>query len=360
MLGIYSTLKHFYNKESIEKFIDNLKWFDIEKVFLLTKDTHSKVMYPSNIAPHDPHASQFFGEVVDALNSEGIGVHSWLCLFEESLEDPSPIVKNNPDIVLVNKNGKSNFEEPTWSDVDLKYSTLWVCPSSDIYINYLQDIIREVSRMYRLDGIHFDYVRYPEAVEGRYYCYCKRCLQKFKEEYGFSFPTREVIEIKYFVSILTENVTNAVRSLSEVSKSLGHKVSAYVFTDYVTAIESCYQDWPYFSRYFDFLVPTLYEVSPNYAHQLIRRARLIASKDCKIEPAIYANTVVRRSMKGGKRWEQKRNAEYMLSLIRAVLESGGDGIAFFLYDTLFNPDLPNGFPRQELLKLRKGLNELGI
>ncbi len=360
MINIYSSFSNITDTKSAKRFVENVKWLGVDNVLLLTKNTKSKVMYPSNIAPFDKKAAELYGDVVDFLKAEGIGVHAWLCLFQENLEDPSPIVKNNPNIVLVNKKGRSNFEEPTWSDVDPKYNTLWICPSSEIYINYLKDIIREITDNYKVDGIHLDYVRYPEAVEGRYYCYCKRCIKKFKDEYGFSFPTREVIELRYFVSILVENVTSAVRELSALSRKLGKEVSAYVFTDYVTAIECCYQDWPYFSRYLDFLVPTLYEVSPDYASVLVERARSVTFKDCSIVPAIYGNTAVRRSKKGGSRWSQKRDTKYILSLIEAIYNNGGNGVSFFLYDTLFDPDKPNGFPRDELLKLKKGLKGIGL
>ena len=358
MINIYSSFRSITDPKSAKKFVEDVKWLDIDNVLLLTKNTKSKVMYYSDIAPYDENAASLYGEVTDYLKSEGIGIHAWLCLFHESLENPSPVVKNNPDIVLVNKNFKSNFDEPTWSDVAPKYSTLWICPSAEIYIDYLKDIIREIATNFKIDGIHFDYVRYPEAVEGRYYCYCKRCLKSFKEKYGFSFPTREVIEIRYFVSVLTDNVTNAVKELSYTSKKFGKQVSAYVFTDYVTAIECCYQDWPYFSRYLDFLIPTLYEVSPEYAGVLVERARAVASKKCKIMPAIYANTVVRRSQKGGLRWSQKRDAEYIISLVKAIYDNGGDGVSLFLYDTLFNPNRPGGFSREKLIKLKKGLNDI--
>lgn len=57
------------------------------------------------------------------------------------------------------------IQQPTWSDVNSKYSTFWVCPSLQVYLVCLASIVVELTR-YRLRGIRVDYVRYPEAVEG--------------------------------------------------------------------------------------------------------------------------------------------------------------------------------------------------
>ncbi len=289
--------------------------------------------------------------VVKALKDLDIKVHAWFCLFPEDINYPSDIVKKHPDILLVNKYGKSNLEEPTWSYVKPEYSIYWVCPSAEIYIEYLKNLMREVIEKYDVDGIHLDYVRYPEALEGRYYCYCKRCLRRFKEEYGYTFPTNDVIHVRYYVTILCENVTNAVKEFSELTKEYGREISAYVFTDYTTAIESCYQDWPYFSRYLDLLLPSLYEVSPSWMKVLVERAKSVVHERCKITPVIYTNTIIRRAVEGARRWSMERNAKYILEAIEAIRKAGADGVVFFYYETLFGRAPQKNLPRDELMKL---------
>ena len=284
-LGLYMKLDFAKSRKDIKEMIDDLKSLGgVNYVLLLTKSKQG-VCYPSKYADN-VYNDERYKEVVKELKDNSIKVHAWFCLYIEDVKKPSRIVKENPDILIVNKYGKSNLEEPTWSYIKPEYSVYWVCPSSELYRNYLIKLMEEVVTKYDLDGIHLDYVRYPEAIEGRYYCYCKRCLQRFKEEYGYSFPTNDVVKIRYYVTILCENVSNSVKEFSTIAREYGCEISAYVFTDYTTAIEACYQDWPYFSQYLDFIIPTMYEVAPSWMKTLIRRARHVTNNRCEIHPAI--------------------------------------------------------------------------
>lgn len=357
-LGIYLDPNFVKSKEDVKRITDDLRTLEkVDFVLLLTKSSNGTAYssrYTKNMCVENP---RMYGEIVKALRNLGVETHAWFCLYIESVEKPSEIVKSNPEVLLVNKYGKSNLDEPTWSYIKPEYSVYWVCPSAESYREYLKKLMVEVIENYDIDGIHLDYVRYPEALEGRYYCYCKRCLKRFREEYGYTFPTNDVIHVRYYVTILCENVSNSVREFAELAKEYGNRISAYVFTDYTTAIESCYQDWPYFSRYLDFLLPTLYEVSPEWMKVLVERARSVAFDRCKITPVIYTNTVIRRAIKGAKRWTLKRNAEYILESMKSIKEAKADGIVFYRYNTLFGKSSIGNLPRHELERVIEGIKE---
>ena len=335
-LGLYTSLERILKKHiDVKNFIRDCVELNIEKLFLLTKNTESRVLYDSEYCEKAFSGKDIYEEVVKAARDVGIEVHAWFCLYPESVEHPSKYLKEHPEAVLVNKYGKTNWEEPTWSYIKREYSKLWVCPSHEGYREYLANMMREVLEKYDVNGIHLDYVRYPEALEGRYYCYCPRCLHKYKEEYGYSAYANDVIERRYFVSILCENVNESVEYFSDMAKAQGAQISAYVFTDYVTAIESCYQDWPHFSRYLDFIIPTLYEVSPDYALFLTKKAiNAVMHSGCKVTPAIMASPSTRRSAKGGKRWSQDRSAKYIVECVNKCREAGAWGVVLFVYDTI--------------------------
>jgi len=348
-LGIYLVPDFVKSKEDVKKLVSDLRALEkVDFVLLLTKSSDGTAypsQYTKNVCVENP---QMYGDIVKALKDLGIETHAWFCLYIESVEKPSEIIKSNPEVLLVNKYGKSNLEEPTWSYIKPEYSIYWVCPSAELYREYLKKLMVEVIEKYDVDGIHLDYVRYPETLEGRYYCYCERCLKRFKEEYGYTFPTNDVIHVRYYVTILCENVSNSVKEFAELAKEHGKKISAYVFTDYTTAIEACYQDWPYFSRYLDILLPTFYEVSPEWMKVLVERARSVAFKGCEITPVIYTNTVIRRAVKGAKRWTLERNAEYILESMKSVKEAGADGIIFYHHSALFGRSAAGNLPRREL------------
>jgi len=331
--AFYVSLEALRNRESVEHAVSQWGEIGVNKIYLLTKRLDG-VTYRSRIT-RSKASGEFdaFTETVARAKDAGIGVHAWFCCYVESVRDPSDYLRMHPEALLVNRLGKTNLEEPTWSTVDTRYSTYWVCPSHIGYRQYLLSLMREVVENHLVDGIHLDYIRYPEAVEGRYYCYCQRCRNKFKEEYGYQLPANDVIKNRYYVSILCENVTDSVREFSNLAHQMGKKISAYVFTDYVTAIESCYQDWPYFSRFLDFLCPTTYEVSPEYVRTLIHRARSVMYDKCILTPVVLSSPEVLRSRDGGRRWSRERTPEYVLSMARACIESGAEGLVFFLYDS---------------------------
>ena len=335
--GIYVTPR-FQSQREIERFIDLCKKLKINKIFVLTKSTDGNVQYPSKKFRVAKYVSDFdaYGALRQAARRENIAVHAWFCIFAENAKDPVPIIKQHPEYLIVNRQGKSNVEQPTWSTVDPKYSKYWVCPTAKGYIQYLEDMMQEVIDRYDVDGIHLDYIRYPEEVEARQYCYCDRCRALFKKNYGYTLPANDVIKNRYWVTQMCDNVTNAVKEFADFAHKRGKLISAYVFTDYTTAIEAVYQDWPWFSRYLDFLIPTSYEVSPAYIHELAVRTKAVISPNCRLFPTIYSAPVRRRSEDGGVRWYNGR-PEDVPATFKAWLDEGVDGVVFFNYGLLMNP-----------------------
>jgi uncharacterized lipoprotein YddW (UPF0748 family) len=342
MLCMYATTRLIKTVDDVKRMILNCSAIGVKKILLLTKGS-GIVYYRSDIAETDhPEGLDVYGAVCDEAKKVGIETHAWFCLYPESSERPSKVVKENPECLLVNRYGKS--EVRGWGD------TSWVCPSSLVYREYLLDLMEEVMEKYGVDGIHLDYVRYPDVVEGRYVCYCPTCRRKFKQEYGYELPSDDVIKNRYYVSILCDNVTEAVEQFSKLAKRRNRQISAYVFTDYVTAIEACYQDWPYFSKFLDIIIPTLYEVSSHHAQHLIEKAKSVVDSGCKVMPAVYVDpSSKRRSIEGGNRWWRGVSTENVLSTMEGALRGGADGISLFLYDSLFDQEMIPIETRDELL-----------
>jgi len=347
----------------VAEVVSELKALGISEIYLLAKQC-SLMTYPSQIAPCVPEAKEWdpFGALAGAASEAGIKVHAWFKLFPELVNQPSPILQEHPEILLVNRDGKSNLEEPTWQSAG--QPIYWVCPSSELYRSYLCDLMREVLTAYPVTGIQLDFVRYPEEVQGRRYCYCQTCQNRFKEEYGYSLPSDSVVHNRYYVTILCENVVRSVEAFAGVTQEFDATLSAYVFTDYTTAIEAVCQDWPYFSKRVDRLHPTLYEVAPSHAGRLIRRARRVADPQCQIFPVISPVDHIWRGQMGGERWTGKTDAAYLLETMDAVLQASADGIWLYLYEALshrpsydFSPRY--SLPQEERALLQAGMRERG-
>lgn len=330
--GVYLTSRGVDSPGKASEIVGDCSKHGIDRVYLISNEDggvtfRSRICKSSVSASFDP-----YGELAKGFKDAGIQVHAWFCLYPESASNPSDYLRAHPEAVIVNRHGKSCIEQPAWSTIDPRYGKWWVCASHEGYREYLCSLMAEVMDNYDVDGIHLDYVRYPEEVEGRMYCYCERCRAKFKREYGYELPANDVIKNRYYVSVMCENVSESVERFSEVARSRGGEISAYVFTDYVTAIEACYQDWPHFSRFLNVLCPTVYEVSPAHVRTLTMRARSVIAQECRLTPAIMSSHEVRRSRDGGKRWSSERTPEDTVAVVRSCMEAGSDGFVLFLYD----------------------------
>lgn len=335
MLGAYTGSKSVATDKDAQSLVENCADLGVERIMLLTpkREIEERLARPRS-GEFDPYAA-----LCAAAKPAGIQVHAWFCLYYEDLDRPTNIVNQHPEYLVVNRQRKTNIEQPTWSTLPGSQGIYWVCASAEEYRDYLSELMTGVIERYGVDGIHLDYVRYPEEVDGRAYCYCERCLRQFREKYGYELPAQDVIKNRYYVSIMCENVSRSVQHFSKLAHDRGKEISAYVFTDYVTAIETCYQDWPWFSRYLDTLIITLYEVQDTYAKTLVERARSVAHEGCKVGTAVYTQHGGRRSSDGGTRWWSGTDQD-ILDTIRASLDGGSEGTYLFTYDAIFDPKLP--------------------
>ncbi len=354
--GFY-VVPNMKSQEEVDKFIALCKKLMVNKILIETKSSNGRLFYPSDKFPSNKKAGEFdcYGAICKAAKQADIGVHAWFVVFHEGYKDPVPIIKEHPEYLLVHRNGKTSVEQPTWSTVDPKYSSYWVCPTAKGYRDYLKGMMQEVIDKYDVDGIHLDYIRYPEEVDAREYCYCDRCKALFREHYGYTLPANDVIVNRYWVTQMCDNVSNAVKDFADFAHQHNKLISAYVFTDYTTGVEAIYQDWPWFSRYLDFIIPTSYEVSPSYIHTLAKRTKAVIDKNCMLFPTIYAAPNVRRSQDGGTRWYKGR-PEDVVSTFNAWMEENVDGVVFFTYGMMSSSDKMTEAQRKEVIDKISGIS----
>lgn len=348
--GFY-VVPNLKSQKEVDELISYCKKLDVNKVFILTKDTEGQLLYPSKKYPVSEKVKGFnsYEAICKAAQKENIRVHAWFVIFYEGYDNPTPIIKEHPEYLIVHRNGKTSIEQPPWITVKKEYASYWVCPTAKGYREYLKGMMKEVIDTYNVDGIHLDYIRYPEEVNAREYCYCERCKALFKENYGYTLPENDVIKNRFWVTQMCDNVANAVKDFSEFVHKNNKLISAYVFTDYPTAIEAIYQDWPWFSRYLDFIVPTSYESSTSYIHTMAERTRAVLNKKCALYPAIFSVPSVRRSEDGGKRW-YKGKAEDIYDTYKAWIDEKVNGVVFFTYNSLVGSKLLTDEQRQETIE----------
>ncbi len=133
-------------------------------------------LYASNLEPpaeilKDPRYDPLAYVVLKA-HQAGLRVHAWLnALFTWSGGrrplSPHHLVNAHSDWLMIHQSGR-----PIAST---DHEGLYVCPSRPEVQSHLWRIYMDVVQRYTLDGIHFDYIRYPGAE----FCYCDACQRAF-------------------------------------------------------------------------------------------------------------------------------------------------------------------------------------
>ena len=143
-------------KQEMTLILDQLKQANINTVMIQAR-VRASTIYPSDIEPFDVCLTGTHGRapdydplafIIDECHRRGMECHAWMVTIpigktnEQRFKD---FKRRNPQLVkTVGKEGYMDPENPQTGD-------------------YLARICAEVTRRYDIDGIHLDYIRYPET-----------------------------------------------------------------------------------------------------------------------------------------------------------------------------------------------------
>ena len=187
---------HITSARAVDELIRNLKRANIKLIFVCVKDPRGRIIWQSkqfSDAVH-PDFRRFDGlrVLLQLAHKAKIRVHAWFCCLTESPQ--SPVVKKHPEWVQRNPDNQPTTSETAQNN--RKYSIVWMCPARRPgYVDqYLIPMMVELLEKYPVDGIHYDYLRYPGDVAPDRYCFCDWCTQHiFRHAHMFykNFPDRE-------------------------------------------------------------------------------------------------------------------------------------------------------------------------
>ena len=196
--------------------------------------------YRSEILPVAPSVEEYGDQIaaaVAACKKRGLETHIWKVCFNAS---------NAPAEFLAEMRAQGRLQV----SLDGEESP-WLCPSHPANLELERAALEEVATKYDVDGIHLDYIRYPDGD----HCFCDGCKERFSAEYERKtgrklgdFPTcvRDDKEIRAaFEEWRRSHITSLVRS---IRKTLDEKrpdvaLSAAVFSCVDSAKRSVAQDW---------------------------------------------------------------------------------------------------------------------
>ncbi|MBO0798748.1 MAG: family 10 glycosylhydrolase, partial [Blastocatellia bacterium] len=288
---------------------------------------------------------------IEEAHRVGIRVHAWINIFLVSSMDKLPksenhVIYKHPEWLTVPRALAVELyhTDPTSPDYLRKlaeYSRanrtdlegLFLSPANPGVRENIYDIWMDVARKYDVDGMHFDYVRYPNPR----YDYSRTSLERFRSEvekslnqkardalraqaasdplaYVTAFPDRYA---QFQCNQVSELVGQVYKGIKKFKPGL--IISAAVFANDDAAIKWRFQDWKSWVKrgWLDVLCPMAYTTNPDIYRKQIQ-------------------TVVKNS-NGKPVWggigSFHLTAEGSLERIRMGRELGAQGFILFSYDS---------------------------
>ena len=153
----------------------------------------------------------------------------------------------------------------------------WLCPSHPANVQFEVDSVVELIEKYKVDGILFDYIRYPSGN----YCFCRECRKRFEKAYGVQVKQWPADVLKdgefrqQWLQFRRDNITNVVARVTEAVRKIRPEVkfSASVFPNSASARDTEGQDWPLWCErgYLDMVCPMDYYRSNATLERSLRR-----------------------------------------------------------------------------------------
>ncbi|MCP3984724.1 MAG: family 10 glycosylhydrolase [bacterium] len=247
-----------------------------------------RAWFDSTLADPAPHAATFREGERDALevliaraHEAGLRVHAWVNVLSLAGYADGPLVRDlGREAVAVDQHGRSildypEFEVPQPDRAHYRMGTpaVWLDPAAPGVAERLTQTLAELVRGYPgLDGLHLDYIRYPDILPyspgtrfgvGLSFGYGEASRLRFQRETGLAAPQGESLRnANRWDDWRRAKLTQLVATIGRASRAVkpGLRISAAVIADRERAYLVDFQDWASWldDGLLDFAVPMLY------------------------------------------------------------------------------------------------------
>ncbi|MCR4403643.1 MAG: family 10 glycosylhydrolase [Firmicutes bacterium] len=222
--------------------------------------------------------------LVDQSHLRGLRVHAWMDVLYVGFKERGHLLDMYPSWETVARDGSRGYGPPTGRQH-------WLSPASAGARQFLTALVDELVSRYDVDGVHFDYIRYPDPIGGD--CgYEWDCVHGFTEKYGVNplgidvrgaerGDSRALRELALWNTWRASKVTELVSALARAIKTRrpGVLVSAAVTPAGVPdgPYPGLLQDWPGWVRsgVLDYVVPMTYTSRSEELRGLARWTALL-------------------------------------------------------------------------------------
>lgn len=172
-------------------------------------------------------------ETINQAHAQGLEVHAWIPTFliwssTTPPSSPDHVYNAHPEYLMKNSSGQTYISEGYYLDPGNPDANKW---------NY--NVVMDLVQNYNIDGIHFDYIRYPQQDAG----YNDVAIQRYNAEYGLTGqPSYTDAQFSTWRRRqITDWLRNTYADIIAVKPSM--KVTASVFASRSDAYTYRFQDW---------------------------------------------------------------------------------------------------------------------
>jgi|YNPNPStandDraft_1061719.scaffolds.fasta_scaffold00029_14 uncharacterized lipoprotein YddW (UPF0748 family) len=259
--------------------------------------------------------------MLERAHKEGIKVHAWVVVFRawkgtDYPADPNHLVNKHPEWLTKDVNGAVVGPEGIYID-----------PGVPEARTYLANVVGDIARRYKVDGIHLDYFRYPGADWG----YNELSLTRFNKLYGRTgvpesrdsqwrqWRRQQVMELLRMI----HRRVRAVRPRAVVSVATIAWGACPDSFEETKAYGDCGQDWVSWARkgYLDANIPMNYKPEGNAQHAKEFRKWLMQCRRWGGKMPTYCGIDVCNN-----------SPKHVAEQIKAVREAGLPGYVLFSFN----------------------------
>ena len=259
---------------------------------------------------------------VEEAHRLGLELHVWINTFpiwrgKEPPPETTPrsAVLAHPEWIVCEKNGTPMVYDPPNNNY------LWISPGNPAARQHVLNVVRDIVEHYDIDGLHFDYIRYPEGSVAKGYSHDAVSVSRFNSVEGnpskLSWEHWQRDQISQFV-FDAYNLITAMKPNVKVSAAVIGKMKGPGWTSY----DGVYQDarrWMELGK-IDFIMPMTYRERTHPTHPfipLITEWQDRAAYDRHVFPGIGARLI------------QSFGWDEIVAEIKEVRKRGMSGVVFF-------------------------------
>lgn len=270
---------------------------------------------------HIQASKDLLHELLPHMKNKPLRIHAWIITM--MVGDPE-IIEEHHDWYAVSRGGESSADHPPY----VPYYK-WLCPVKTEVIDYNLSRVDDLCALKGLEGIHLDYIRYPDVilpvglwekydlVQDREYpefdfCYCDDCRKKFRAESGKD-PLKlpDPPSDPQWRQFRYDAITRMVNTIATRIHQQGKKLSAAVFPTPSIAKKLVRQEWTMWDldQVHPMIYHNFYNKPPEWIQEATREGVEALSGKFPLYSGVFVPELTPEDMAKVYSWCRRGNAD---------------------------------------------------